>query len=224
MFHILVDPEQQIKSRMKRKAPPTKTYKTPSKKQKTQGRAAQNALATLMNEIGYHDAAIATAASTTAVSVPVSSVASGDTNLLRDGNKLGAIGVQIKIALENGNANIDNIARIVLVKDKQSNGATAVWTDVFNTVGVASQRVVGSLSRFEILMDKTIPVSAMGSTGGRKTYFKKYVKLPNTILAYADGNAAPPITNALTLMYVGDVAVGADDVLLTGTTRMAFNR
>lgn len=211
---------------MKRKTPPTKTYKTPAKKPRLVRQNAQAAITTLGHEIGYFDAAIAADASTTPVIVDLNAMAAGDTNITRDGNKIGMIALGLRIAY-NIEAVTQNVrARFVVVLDKQPNGAAPTWLGVYDTATIESQRVVGSLSRYDILMDKVVTVNSTttSATALQKGFFKKYCKMPNIISSFVSAAAGPPFTNSLSLMYISDVVAGVTDMDVSGTTRLYFNR
>jgi len=214
---------------VKRKTPPTKTYKRPAKRARFTGptvQATRGAITTLSHEIGYLDTAAATAASTTPAIIPLTTMASGDTNLLRDGNKVGIMAVQLRIGGTSQALTNQYKLRFVVVLDKQSNGASPAWLDVFDTATIESQRVVGNLSRFDIVMDKGFILHQQNSTANSFAQFfiKKYLKLPNILACYASGASAVPISNSLTLMYISDIASGAAPCTIAGTARVFFNR
>jgi len=226
LFWRLVDFNAPVQDLMKRKTPPTKTYKRPAKRTKTIGPSYSAAMKTLAHEIGYFDAAIATDATTTPTIIDLNNMASGDDNTTRDGNKIGMIALGLRITFENESIAANTRTRYVVVLDPQSNAVAPVWTDVFTAATIESQRKIGTLSRYKILMDKTVTCNATTSTAGafQKGFFKKYIKMPNNIAAYTSGAAAVPWTNSLSLMYISDIAAGVADQNVVGTSRLFFNR
>lgn len=222
---------------MKRKYAPTAYSKQVAKKprlsrqnaavgpQLAAGIAKQNALAALVQEIKYFDVSFATDASTTPAVGALNAVAAGDTNLLRDGNKIAMKALGIRFSMTNESIAQNVKTRVVIVLDHNANGASPAWTDVFDAATIESQRKVSNMSRFEILMDKVVVLNASTSTAGafQKGFFKKYIKMPNVIASYADGTGNSPITNALSIMYISDVASGLTDQDVTGTTRLYFH-
>uniref|UniRef100_UPI004048887E hypothetical protein n=1 Tax=Flavobacterium sp. TaxID=239 RepID=UPI004048887E len=134
----------------------------------------------------------------------------------------------MRIAYSNESIAQNVRTRWVIVADHNSNGASPAFTDVFDTATMESQRKVGNLSRFSILMDKVVTVNATTSTAGafQKGFFKKYIKIPQAgpdcVAAYADGTAVSPISNGLYIMYVSDVATGTTDQDIVGTIRLFF--
>jgi len=214
---------------MKRKASTqvNRPYKRPRQTQPYQ-RTKSGLTSFGSNELKYTDFNFSTDATSTPAVGALNAVAAGDTNLLRDGNKIAMKAVQVRVGYSN-EAIAQNVrTRWVVVIDHNSNGATAAMTDVFDAATIESQRKVANLSRFTVLMDKVIVLNASTSTAGafQKGFFKKYLKIPqdgvNNIASFADGTAASPITNGLSLMYVSDVATGATDQDTIGTIRTFF--
>ena len=176
----------------------------------------------LKPELKYFDTAFSTDATSTSTVVQLTSVAAGDTALTRDGNKLAMRSLELRIK-GNLEATTQNATiRFVLLVDKQANNGTISWGTVFDSESPQSLRLIASLSRFDILMDKVITVNATSTSALQKFFFKKYVKIPNIIASFTDGTAAVPYTNSLVLMYNSDVATGATDTDVFGQARLRF--
>lgn len=181
-----------------------------------------NQSSALKPELKYFDTAFTTDATSTSTVVQLNSVAAGDTALTRDGNKLAMRSLELRIK-GNLEATTQNASiRFVLLIDKQPNNATISWGTVFDSESPQSLRLIASMSRFEILMDKVIIVNATSTTALQKFFFKKYVKMPNIVSSYTDGSAAIPYTNSLILMYNSDVATGITDTDIFGQARLRF--
>lgn len=216
---------------MKRKTAPS-VKKPALKRQKTSGLGPQQSAlrnqTSLMNALApephYTSVTFNSDATTTPTYVDLANVAAGDTNVSRDGNKIALRACQLRISYTAESIAQNVRARFVLVIDPSSAGVTPVWTDVFDAATIESQRNVSNLPRFQILMDKTVVLNATTSTAGafQKGFFKKYVKIPNIVANYASAAAAVALTNSITLMYISDIAAGATDLDIAGTSRVYF--
>lgn len=181
----------------------------------------------LAPELKYHDTSFNTDATTTGTIVSLSSVAAGDTALLRDGNKISVRSFELRIALENEALSQNTIARFLLVRDRNANASAITGVNlVLDTVTPQSLRLIPNLSRYDVLMDKTIVINNTSDTANcyQKAFFKKYVKIPteDSLICYADGSAGVPITNSYSLLYLSDVASGVTDLNVLGQCRMRF--
>lgn len=202
----------------------TKTLVTTAPTRKT------TTLKDLKPELKYNDVSFNTDATTTETVVALTTIAAGDTALLRDGNKIICKSLELRIHLTNESLTQANVVRFVVVKSMQANSAAPTWftggglTDVFDASTITARRATLTASRFKIIMDQTIVVNQFGSTGGALSmeYFHKYMKLPDEVTTYFDGTSAVPVTNAYYLMYVGSTASGTTDCDVVGTARLRF--
>lgn len=188
-------------------------------------------LSSIPDEKKYNDVAITTDASTTETVVALTTIAAGDTALLRDGNKIICKSIELRINMANEAVTQSNTVRFVVVKSMQSNAAAPTWftgaagQDVFDASTVTARRAVETASRYRILMDETIVVNQMtgvAASAPTQAYFHKFIPLKNEMTTYATGAATIPITNAFYLMYVGSTASGATDLDIAGTARLRF--
>lgn len=183
-------------------------------------------LALLGEEVHFFDKTISDDATTTEVSLPLNSVVQGDTVADRQVNKILMKALEIRINYSNEAITQNNRVRLMLVVDKQPNGATAGLTDILEAVAQTAFPKVANKSRFKILMDEMLILNQSSSNAGgfEKGFFHKYIRIkPELALAtFATSATAVPITNALTLYYLGDVAAGATDVDMTVNCRLSF--
>jgi hypothetical protein len=215
---------------MKRKSPPTKTYKTSAKRFKpSPALAVRTKSVSIGEELKYADTAIAGDATTTETVISLSSIAAGDTALTRDGNRAIYKSVELRINVANEAATQNNTVRFVVVKSMQANQAAPTWntgagalTDVFDASTVTARRNVATASRFQIMMDKTIVLNQSTTGALQQAYIHKYFKLPQVLTTYADNQNLIPMTNAYFLMYVGSTAAGVVDTDVVGTARLRF--
>jgi len=181
---------------------------------------------TLTQELKYQDTAFNTDATSTGAIISLSNVAAGDTALTRDGNKIAVRSFELRVRLEAEATTQNSVIRFLLVRDKNSNNAAiASIASVLDSASPESLRLIANLSRYDILMDKTITLNQTSGTGGavQKGFLKKYIKVrDNQVTSFADGASGVPITNSYSLIYFSDVATGIVDTNVFGQCRMRF--
>ncbi len=178
-------------------------------------------------ELKYHSVAFNTDATTTGTIVDLSTLAAGDTALLRDGNKINVKSFELRIAVEKEDIAPNATLRFLLVRDKQANIAAIpnITGYVLDAITPQSLRAIGFLSRFDILMDKTMVLNQTNSTAGclQKAFIKKYIKVRfDGITTFTDGTSAVPASNSYSLIYFSDITAGATDINILGQCRMRF--
>ncbi len=104
----------------------------------------------------------------------------GDTQSQKEGLKVTLKSVQIRFQLTIPSttvvADATDILRVILVKDKQANGALPAVIDILNTATIQAFKNLENTSRFVTLFDKTLAISSMGGFGDGTTN----ATLPNT--------------------------------------------
>lgn len=203
----------------------------PVKRQKTAQQTKMLA-ALSASEKKYHDMTLNQDANTTPVVTPLSSFATGDSVILRDGNKVLFKTVHIKVRLTNNALTQSNVVRFVLVVDKLAQAEQCLWgtassvADVFDAETVVARRSILSAERFVVLMDEVITLNAMSGTGGAASmaYFERYVKVPMSVslVAWSGSSATIPVKNAFSLMYLSSTPAGISDVSVEGTVRVRW--
>uniref|UniRef100_UPI0040482E38 hypothetical protein n=1 Tax=Shewanella sp. TaxID=50422 RepID=UPI0040482E38 len=177
-------------------------------------------------ELKYKDTAFVADATTTGTIVDLSTFASGDTAITRDGNKIAVRSFELRIAMEKESLVPNVLMRFLLVRDKQPNVAAIPSIGyILDTITVESLRNISFLSRFDVLMDKVVVLNQTSSTasGYQKAFLKKYVKVKfDSITTFSDGTASIPTSNSYSLIYFSDVASGTTDVNILGQCRMRF--
>lgn len=208
--------------------------KRPQKRQRTTPTVAALArqVALSANEKKYNDMTLNQDANSTSVETPLTTFATGDTVLLRDGNKALIKSVHVKCRLTNSSLTQSNVVRFVLVCDKLAQAEQCIWgaagsvADVFDAATVVARRNILSAERFVVLMDEVVVINAASGTGGAPSmaYFERFVKIPQSlqIVAWSGASATIPVKNAYTLMYLGSTAAGVSDVNVEGTVRVRF--
>lgn len=129
----------------------------------------------------------------------------GDGNSNREGNSIRMKSVYLRLhnILSQNAAAIFNVCRIMIVLDKQPNGAIFSGADLLENTGipVASPYEKDFSARFEVLLDKVVTMSKTGNEG---VFYKKYINLGQKV-RYNEtngGTIADINTNALYLCIV----------------------
>lgn len=181
-------------------------------------------------ELKFNDVAFVTDATTTGSVVSLNNFAAGDTNLLRDGNRIKMKSIQLRFTLENEALNQNNAVRMMIVYDKQTNltapTIATAGTGPLDTITIQSLRQVATVSRFKILCDRVYVINSTSDTAGalQIIHDEIFVKIPldSQDVAYGSGGATEPVSGGLYLMYFGNVAAGAGDVNVLGQARLRF--
>lgn len=113
--------------------------------------------------------------------------------------------------------------RMMVVYDRQSNGAAPAVTDILDTSAVQSLRNMANVGRFFMLSDEFVEITA--AQGGNQYFiYNKFLKF-NLPVYYNAGNAgtiADVSTGGLFVIYLGSQAAGVDDINVTGSARLRF--
>ncbi len=154
---------------------------------------------------------------TTPSLVELTNLAQGLTDTTRIGNKIMLSGLQFRYLAKD---TVQNSVRVMIVQDKQTNGAIFAAADVLADVtaidNVASLRNRDESLRFRVLYDR---VHLISLTGKDSVYVSKFIKL-NVPVKY-DGNAgtiADITSNSLAILHVSEVASSN----ITGFWRVFF--
>ncbi len=112
----------------------------------------------------------------------------GDTTNTRDGSQVKFTSIRFSYFLKVNASSLNNLVRVMLVHDKQTNGAQASATDVLQDAtpidAITSAYNIDNVSRFHILYDKVHALSNGGTSAIHRTIHKKL----NLKVRY-DGNA-----------------------------------
>lgn len=147
----------------------------------------------------------------------------GDDSFNRTGSKIMCRFISIRLILERTVA--DQMIRLVLLVDKQPNGAFPVLADIFENDGAAPQAVlspylVGNKKRFRILSDKTHQCMASDKPI-RFVKINRRLSFPTTFIGTTAGIASMG-TNALYLIKVADTDTGGAGIDVSFTSRFTF--
>lgn len=135
--------------------------------------------------------------------IELSNIGVGNTNLLREGNEITLKRVYMELMLKIAAVASSSQVRVLLVRDKQANGAVFNPNNLLQTVanfsGLIAPRNVNFMKRFSVLYDK-VHVLNQNITGVVfSTRFVKSIKKQNIKIRY-DG-AVADITDVQTNSY-----------------------
>jgi len=118
---------------------------------------------------------------------------------------------------------VDQTHRVLLVYDRQANGAALTAAQVLTAVNVFSPRNLENRRRFKILMDKKLTLNASGEPGSNRvwTYYRR-LRHPITFNAGDAGTVADITTGSLYLVVVGNAAAGPTAGTTTVNSRLRY--
>jgi hypothetical protein len=119
---------------------------------------------------------------------------------------------------------VDQLHRILLVWDRQPNGAALAILDVLDATTVYAQQNIANISRFKILWDVFHALNASPESGSLKAI---ELSCPiKKVVIYNSGTAgtvADIATGSLYLISLGNIAPGATAGGVAGTLRLTFS-
>lgn len=125
----------------------------------------------------------------------------GVTNFLGNQISIKSLSYRYELDLPATNA-VPTSGRVLLIWDKQPNGATAAYTDIFQLANYLSFANVNTRERFVILRNDQYSLSP---NGDQTLFFERYVSI-NMLTTFVNGQATAgvPQSGALLLAFVGD--------------------
>lgn len=158
-------------------------------------------------EFDYVDSSSSTTVASAGTLRLLNGMAQGDTASSREGNSIRMKSYYMKYQIANNATAVNTNTRVILVLDKQSNGAQPLVTDILATNTVVSPRNLDNRKRFKILYDKC---HSLGTAGPANINTEFYFKNQQTHVAYYNGSNLGTIadiaTNALYLLTISDQA------------------
>lgn len=124
----------------------------------------------------------------------------------------------------------NNLCRIILVYDKQTNASLPSITTLLDTANSHSQLNKDNRDRYDIIMDKVYAVGQQVAVSGASispAYFslKKFKKLKDRLVQFNQTNGstiADITTGGLYLVFVGNVTTGTTAASITYTCRINY--
>lgn len=118
----------------------------------------------------------------------------------------------------------DQIVRVLLVYDRQTNAAAATAGQVLEAANVYSPRNLENRKRFSILFDRNHYLNAYGEPGTGTKVFQFYRRLrhPITFNAGTAGNVADIATGSLFVVLIGNLTAGASAATVSFYSRIRY--
>lgn len=185
-------------------------------------------LRALKPEFDFKDTAMSSAAvSTTPVAFgPLNALSQGAAASDRVGRKIQVRSIEMRGYLYGDSAAVVNHVRLVVVQDKQANGAAPSWTDIYDSNLYYSLRNLAKKQRFKILWDKTYTL--VGNSSAPQDTTSKHVQMykkVNIQTDYNSGNAGTVADIDKNSIYVFAIALagsGTGDMQWNGTARIRY--
>lgn len=181
-------------------------------------------------EAKWHDVNVNSTMNAAGVILPMSLIPQGSTDQQRDGRRciLVHLGFRFEIFM-NSSAGMGaaDISRVLIVQDKQTNGALAVVTDVLDEADYQSHYNLTNEDRFKILWDKTWEVSILAGAGNGTTNLSgerriavewfHHTRIPMEFSA-ATGAITEITSNSIFILHISSAA----ETVLSGKWRTRF--
>ncbi len=154
-----------------------------------------------------------------------SNIGQGDTTITRDGNQVKALSIFFRCNVKmNASARASSV-RIMLVLDKQTNGAIYTMADLLLDVTaddiITSPLNIDNKFRFKVIYDKVFSLSI---TGTQLINFKKYFKINLPIRFDAAAATIAAVTsNSLSIVRITDEDINLPTVTYTHRLRFVDN-
>lgn len=174
----------------------------------------------LNTEIHYNDVLADTqASSSTASFILLNGILQGDTTLLRTGSSIKCDGIDLSFTLFIGLVAVASQERVMVVMDKQPNGAIFAIGSLLNATTVRSPYVPEGQKRFSVLYDEAFALSSFSNVS---TVTKAKIGI-STHIEYNLGNAgtvADINSNSIYLIHFSNQA--ANTVTIDYYSRLWF--
>ncbi len=135
--------------------------------------------------------------------IQLSNLQQGDSNVTREGNSITIKHLEMRLMLKIAAAAFSSQVRVMLIRDKQANGAVLTVNEVLqssaNFLGLISPRDVNHLQRFVVLYDRVHVLNQNITTTLSTTRHVKKLKKQNIKIRY-DANVGD-ITDVQTNSY-----------------------
>lgn len=179
------------------------------------------------------------ACTSTAGSVLLNALSTGVESYQRLGSQIAMQSIHLRGWLSmTGNAALVDFLRICVVYDRQPDGTSAVFNDVFSTIdstgtvghSTTAFQDLSNLDRFSVLADYQFPIVPATAASfapsflqdqDQPIYINKKIYLKGLISRYQKA-ATTPQSGALYLFYYGIHAAGTSQANLIFTSRMTF--
>lgn len=170
----------------------------------------------------FDDTAITELIDTGASVTSLTSIPQGDTASDRDGGQVKYDSLFMRATVTLPASGIAASARVMLVEDKQPNGAAPTITDVLLSSSPVSLTNMSNSYRFRIHMDKVYNFAAIGVETNPIVYLRKYLKINSRRARYSGASGVPFSGSAFYLMTVGSGVADGTQPTIAGACRIRF--
>jgi len=161
--------------------------------------------------------------------VSLNTIAEGSSNQQRIGRKalMLSLYLQLQVVVDAASTFVNTIVRMVVLWDKQPNGALPTWANVLNLPGTGNNAVemlapnnLSNSKRFDTLIDKRWNFHKDFIEG---FHYKKYIRLNRTTQYNGAAAAVGTIaTGNLVILFAGPIVVAGATPDVIGTARLRF--
>lgn len=150
----------------------------------------------------------------------INGVAQGTDFTQRVGRKFNMKSILLRGRIAVGATPTGGTWRLMLVYDKQTNGAAPAITDIVDAIGMSGVQNLSNRDRFVVIMDKS---GFLEATTKITIPFKKYKKCNLEVINGGTGDTVGSIqTGALWVISMGNLATGVTAITGTITSRVRF--
>lgn len=162
---------------------------------------------------------------TTGAILLLNGIAQGTDFTQREGRKFTMKSIYIRMIIQNGTTQVpNNVARWMIVYDKQPNGAAFTLANLLTAVATTAPNNLDYRDRFVVIWDKCHINGATGGNDNQKVFVKKYRRCNlETTNSGTGATVASIATGSLYFVSLGDVVAGTTASQVTaGTVRIRF--
>ncbi len=158
-----------------------------------------------LEEVQYHNSDNTVTPGTTGSMLSLNLIAQGDTNILRDGNKIKLKSLAFRIEIVKTVATTDTI-RFILFKDMEQHGVKPVVADLLKANITNSFMNTNTRQRFKVLRDLTFVFSSDDAGAGDRMFKNGLVRFRNPVVINFIGTSAADSSMGKGSMYAYIVA------------------
>ncbi len=140
-------------------------------------------------EVQYHNSDDTVTPGTTGSMISLNLIAQGDTNLLREGNKIRVKSLAFRLDMVKTVATTD-VVRVIIFKDMEQHGTKPVVADLLKTTATSSFLNTNTRQRFKVLRDLSFTFSADDAGNGDRMHKNGLIKFRRPINIHFVGTSA----------------------------------
>jgi len=178
----------------------------------------------LTTEVKATDVAVAVAANTTGAITLLNGLVPGVGFSQRIGRKIKMMKLELNVTNRvEPTTGIDQTQRCLVVLDRQADGTAPAITDILHAVTVDALTNFGNSSRFRVLLDKRLALSASAEANSIRVWNQfLMVNQPTWYNTGTAGTVADIVSNSLYFVSIGSVAAGGTAGAVAGSIRLLY--